>query len=66
MHRRGGYQVSPSNTFCHTVAKIFVEEHFGVLENFGYRKILCFRGLCHDFRFSVEIVLSHSAEKIGR
>ena len=34
--------------------------------NFGYRKILCFRGLCHDFRFSVEIFLSHSAEKFGR
>ena len=30
----------------------------GILQcliNFGYRKILCFGGLCHYFRFSVEI-----------
>ena len=41
----------------------------GILQcfiNFGYRKILCFRGLCHDFRFSVEFFLSPSAEKFGR
>ena len=29
-------------------------------------KILCFRGLFHDFRFFVEIFLSHSAEKFRR
>ena len=40
--------------FCLTEPKNFVGEHFGVSENFGYRKILCFRGLCHDFRFSVD------------
>ena len=28
-----------------------------------YRKILCFGGLCHNFRFSVEFFLCHSAEK---
>ena len=39
----GGYHVSPSKTFCHTVAKNFVGEHFGVSENFVYRKILCIR-----------------------
>ena len=31
---------------------------------FGYRKILCFRGLCHDFLS--EIFCSHSAEKFRR
>ena len=24
------------------------------VEKIGYRKVLCFRGLCHDFRFSVQ------------
>ena len=46
MHQRGGgggYHVSPSETFCHTVPKNFVGEHFGVSEKFGYRKILCIR-----------------------
>ena len=40
--------------FSLTLPKTFVGEHFGVSENFGYRKILCFRWLCHNFRFSVE------------
>ena len=43
MHQRGGYQVSSSKTFCHTVPKKFVREHFGVSENFVDRKILCLR-----------------------
>ena len=34
--RGGEYHVSPSKTFCHTVPKNFVGEHFGVSENFGY------------------------------
>ena len=42
MHERGrGYHISQSKTFCHTVPKNFVGEHFGVSENFGYRNILC-------------------------
>ena len=40
---RGEYHVSPSKTFCHTIQKNFVGEHFGVSRNFGYRKILCIR-----------------------
>ena len=40
---RGGYHVCPSKTFCHTVPKNFFGEHFGVSENFAYRKILCIR-----------------------
>ena len=31
--------------------------------NFGYRKMLCFRGLCQDF---CRNFLSHSAEKFRR
>ena len=31
------------NFFCLTVPKNFVGEHFGVSENFGYRKNLCIR-----------------------
>ena len=38
--RERGYQVSSSKTFCHTVPKNFVREHFGVSENFVHRKIL--------------------------
>ena len=41
--RGGGYHVSPSKTFCHTVPKNFVGQHFGVSENFGYRIILGIR-----------------------
>ena len=33
---------------------------------FGYRKSLCFRGLCHDFRFLFENFLSQSAENFRR
>ena len=38
-----GYNVFPSKIFGLTVPKKFVGEHFGVTENFGYRKVLCFR-----------------------
>ena len=43
MHQRGGYQVSSSKTFCRTVPRNFIREHFGVSENFVHRKILCIR-----------------------
>ena len=39
----------------------FVGEHFGVSENFGYRKILCIRE--GGIMFSVKNFLSHSTEK---
>ena len=48
----GEYQDFPSKIFCLTIPKNFVGEPFGVSENFWYRKNICFRGLCHDFRFS--------------
>ena len=47
--------------FCLTVSKNFVGEHFGVSENFGYRK--CIREGGGVSRFSVENFLSHSTEK---
>ena len=44
--------------------KKFVEEHFGVSENFRYRKILMHKKGISPF--SVETFLSHSAEKFRR
>ena len=46
--REGKYQDFPSKFFCLTVPKYIVGEPL-CFTNFGYRKILCFRGLCHDF-----------------
>ena len=36
-----GVSRSPPKTFCHTVPKNFVGEHFGKSENYVYRKTLC-------------------------
>ena len=47
------YHDSPSKLFCLTVPKEFVREPFIVSLISGMEKIFCFRGLCHDFRFSV-------------
>ena len=44
-----------------TVPKNFVGEHFGVSENFGYRKILCIRE--GGITFLRRKLLSHSTEK---
>ena len=65
MHQRdGGYQVSSSKTFCHTVPKNFVWERFGVSEMFVHRKILCIgKGISLN---SFEKSFSHSADKIRR
>ena len=50
MDKKGGeYQKTPSKTFCLTVAKNFVGKPFSVSLILGIGKILCFRGLCHDF-----------------
>ena len=63
--RGGGAPKFPSKKFCLTVSKIFVVESFSITKNSGIEK--CSgkerRG---DSRFSVEIVLSHSAIKIRR
>ena len=64
MHQRGGYHISSLKTFCHTVPKNFVGEHFGVSEIFGERKTLCIReGVTSFF---IENILSHSTKKFHR
>ncbi len=45
---------SVENFLSHSAEKNRRATLWGVT-NFGYRKILCFRGLCHSFRFAVEI-----------
>ena len=40
----GGYHDFPSEKFCLTVPKNFVEEPLDASEKFGHRKILCIRG----------------------
>ena len=58
----GGYHDFSFKIFCLTVPKNFVGVHFGVSENFGYRKFLCIRERGVS-RFFVENFLSHSTEK---
>ena len=41
-------RISVEKFLSHSTEK-FRRETFGVSENFWYRKILCFRGICHDF-----------------
>ena len=62
---KGGGEISRFSvkTFCLTVPKNFVGEPHQCVINFGFRKILGFRELCHDF---VSNILSHSAEKFRR
>ena len=43
-----GHHDFPLKNFRLIVPKNFVEEPVCVSENFWYRKILCFRELCHD------------------
>ena len=57
MHQKGGYQVSSTETFCHTVPKNFAREHLGVSESFVHRKIFMQKmGISLN---SVEKSLSH-------
>ena len=47
--RGGGVsRFSVENFISHSAEK-FRKATLWVVTNFGYRKILCFRGLCHDF-----------------
>ena len=59
-----GYHDFAFKIFCLRVPKIFVGEHFGVSENFGYRKILHIRegGGITFLRWKL---LSHSTEKFS-
>ena len=52
--------------FCLTVPKISVGGILQCFISFGYQKNICFRGLCHNFRFPVDFLLSHSAEMFRR
>ncbi len=61
MERRGGYQVFPSKIFCLTAPKIFVRETSSISLIPRTRKSLDKKGGVS--RFSVEIFLSHGAEK---
>ena len=50
----GGYHDFPSKSFCLTVPKYFIGEHFGVSENFFKRKFSCIgRGITVLSKFSV-------------
>ena len=58
-----GYHDFRLKNFRLTVPKNFVKEPVCVSEIFGYRKILCLKGIS---RFSIENLLSHSIEKLRR
>ena len=47
--REGEVSKFPSKTLCLKVLKNFLEEPFNVSLISGYRKICCFRGICHHF-----------------
>ena len=47
--REGDLSRLPLKIFCLTVPKNFVGQPFSVSLMSGMEKILCFRGLCHDF-----------------
>ena len=57
LEKRGGtqYQDFPSKIFLSHSAEKISKGILLCFTNFGYGKKFCFRGLCHDFRFSVEI-----------
>ena len=48
MDKKGEYQEFPLKIFCLTTEK-FRSGTLQFVINFGYRKTLCFRGLCNDF-----------------
>ena len=56
---------SVENYLSHSAEKIR-RGNLSCFAIFGYRKILCFRGFCHDFRFLFENFLSQSAENFRR
>ena len=62
MDKRGEYQDFQSKKFYLTVPKISVGGILQCFINFGYQRNICFRGLCHNFPFPVDFLLSHSAE----
>ena len=62
----GQYQDFPSKKILSHSAEKSSKGTLKSFTNFGNRKNFCSRGLCHDFRFAVEIFLSHSAKKFRR
>ena len=60
MDKRGGGSITIfCRSFCLTVPKYFIGEHFGVSEKFFYRKFSCIGGGHHGF---VGTFLSHRTE----
>ena len=53
---------SIENFLSHSAEKVRSATFYGITK-IGYRKILCFRGLCHDF---CRTFLSQSTENFGR
>ena len=60
MDKRGGIKIF-RRSFCLTVPKYFIGEHFGVSEKFFYRKLSCIGGGGGHHGF-VEFFLSHRTE----
>ena len=60
MDKRGGGITIFRRSFCLTVPKYFIAEHFGVSEKFFYRKFSCIGGGGHHG--FVEFFLSHRTE----
>ena len=64
MDKKGGKSRVSVDNFLSDSAENFRSGTLYCVINFGYRKFLCFRGLCNDFlskKFS-----SHSAKKVSR
>ena len=64
IHRRGPSRFCRNFLSHRTETKSFVKERFCFSENFWYRKIFWIRGGIS--RFSVEIFMSHSAERFRK
>ena len=53
-----------AENFCRCGGGLWESFRFSLIS--GIDKISCCRALCHDFRFSFGVFLSHSAEIVGR
>ena len=57
---------SVESFLCHSAEKIRRVETFSVSLISGIEEFFCFRGLCQDYRISVEVFLSDIADKFFR
>ena len=53
LYAKEGYHDFPLKIFCPIVPKNFEGEPFSVSKKFGYRKILCIRGVYHEFLLKI-------------